>query len=252
MFSAGAEASSVCRRLSGVSSFYRYCAGHDLVAGNPTTGVERPEVDPDHTSTVGLDRDQACAMVAAADADRGAHRLRTALAIRLLLHNALRVDEVCAADLADLGSDRGHRVLGIVGKGNHKAKVPLTPGTLAALEAYLAERAARAGVLVDALTGPLLATRTGGRMNQGHLWELVRRLARAGGSRPGRSCRRIRCGTALSRSRWTPALRCAMCRTTPATATRAPPGATTGPGPAWIGRRPTRWPPTWLERARPH
>jgi integrase len=56
----------------------------------------------------------------------------------------------------------------------------LTPGTLAALEAYLAERAARAGVLVEALAGPLLATRTGGRMNQGHLWELVRRLAKSG------------------------------------------------------------------------
>lgn len=113
---------------------------HDLVAGNPTIGVERPEVDPDHTATVGLDRERARAMVAAADADGGVHRLRTALAIRLLLHNALRVNEMCAADLADLGSDRGHRVLGIVGKGNRKAKIPLTPGTLVALETYLAER----------------------------------------------------------------------------------------------------------------
>jgi integrase len=95
---------------------------HDLVAGNPTIGVERPEVDPDHTATVGLDREQAQAMVAAADADGGVHRLRTALAIRLLLHNALRVNEMCAADLADLGSDRGHRVLGIVGRATAKRR----------------------------------------------------------------------------------------------------------------------------------
>ena len=31
------------------------------------------------------------------------------------------------------------------------------------------------------LTGPLLATAAGGRLRQGHLWELVRRLARTAG-----------------------------------------------------------------------
>jgi hypothetical protein len=34
--------------------------------------------------------------------------------IRLLLHNALRVDEACAADITDLGEDSGHRVLRVV------------------------------------------------------------------------------------------------------------------------------------------
>jgi integrase len=62
-------------------------------------------VDPDYTATIGLDRDQARALVAAADADRGPRALRTAAVIRLLLHNGLRVDEVCAADVADLGTD---------------------------------------------------------------------------------------------------------------------------------------------------
>ncbi|UVS78406.1 site-specific tyrosine recombinase XerD [Actinokineospora sp. UTMC 2448] len=55
---AGAEAATICRRLSGVSSLYRYLARHDLVPGNPTVGVERPTVDPDHTATVGLDRER--------------------------------------------------------------------------------------------------------------------------------------------------------------------------------------------------
>lgn len=52
---------------------------------------------------MGLDRAQA--LVAAADA--GAQALRTAAVVRLLLHNALRVDEACAADL---GEDGGHWV----------------------------------------------------------------------------------------------------------------------------------------------
>jgi integrase/recombinase XerD len=178
----GAAASSVRRRLAALSSFYRYCAAHDLTGRVPTQGVARPVVDPDYTATVGLDRDQARALVAAADADIGAQALRTAAVVRLLLHNALRVDEACAADIADLGEDSGHRVLRVVRKGARKAKIPLTPATVAALEAYLAGRAERAGVLGwQQLAGPLLATGTGGRLRQGHLWELVRRLARAAG-----------------------------------------------------------------------
>ena len=102
--------------------------------------------------------------------------------MRLLLHNALRVDEACAADIADLGEDSGHRVLRVVRKGARKAKIPLTPAAMAALEAYLADRAHRAGAAIwRQLDGPLLATAAGGRLRQGHLWELVRRLARTVG-----------------------------------------------------------------------
>jgi len=178
----GAAASSVRRRLSALSSFYRYCAAHDLTGRVPTDGVARPVVDPDYTATVGLDRDQARALLTAADADTGAQALRTAAVVRLLLHNALRVDEACAVDIADLGENSGHRVLRVVRKGARKAKIPLTPATVAALEAYLADRAQRSGVTDwRQLTGPLLATSTGGRLRQGHLWELVRRLARTAG-----------------------------------------------------------------------
>ena len=178
----GAEASSVRRRLSALSSFYRYCAAHDLAGQVPTVGVVRPAVDPDYTATIGLDRDQARALVAAADADRGPQALRTAAVIRLLLHNGLRVDEACAADVADLGTDTGHRVLRVTRKGARKARIPLTPATAAALDAYLADRARRCG-LSDArqLAGPLLATASSGRLRQGHLWDLVRRLARDAG-----------------------------------------------------------------------
>jgi integrase/recombinase XerD len=116
----------VRRRLSALSSFYRYCAAHDLIGRVLTQGVARPVVDPDSTATVGPDRDQAWALVAAADADTGVQALRTAAVVRLLLHNALRVDEACAADVADLGEDSGHRVLRVVRKGARKAKIPLT------------------------------------------------------------------------------------------------------------------------------
>jgi Phage integrase family len=108
-------------------------------------------VDPDYTATVGLDRDQARALVAAADADTGAQALRTAAVVRLLLHNALRVDEACAADIADLSEDGGHRVLRVVRKGARKAKIPLTPAMVAALEAYWRDSIALRLVSIPAL-----------------------------------------------------------------------------------------------------
>jgi integrase/recombinase XerD len=192
----GAGAASIRRRLSALSSFYRYCAAHDLVDRIPTAGVARPVVDPDYTATVGLDRDEARALVAAADCDRGPQYLRTAAVVRLLLHNALRVDEACAADVADLGADAGHRVLRVTRKGGRRAKIPLTPATVAALDAYLAGRARRTGVDdVAQLARPPLATAPGGgsgRITCGS-WCADSLALRA--SRPGKSCRHTPCGT---------------------------------------------------------
>lgn len=177
----GAAASTVTRRVSALSSFYRHTTTHGLTAANPTHGVARPRVDPDHTATVGLDRDQARALLRAADSDPGPQHLRTAAAVRLLLHNALRVDELAAADTTDLGHDRGHRILRLTRKGGRRAIAPLAPATAAAVDAYLKERAGRAGVDLGQAQGPLLATTTGGRLDQAALWHLVRRLARAAG-----------------------------------------------------------------------
>ncbi|MCY7341074.1 MAG: tyrosine-type recombinase/integrase [Pseudonocardia sp.] len=173
----GAAASSTSRRLSALSSSYRHLVEHDLIAANPAAAVRRPTVDPDHTVAVGMDRDQARAFIAAADADLGPALLRTAAAARLLLHLGLRVDEFAAADLADLGHDRGHRVLTVTRKGGRRATVVLPAATATALDLYLADRASSVG----AGGRPLLATATGGRLDQGALWKLVRRLARAPG-----------------------------------------------------------------------
>jgi integrase len=137
-------------------------------------------VDPDYTATVGLSREQGRALIAAADADSGRARLRSAAVIRLLLHNALRVDEALGADLADLGTDRGHQVLTVLGKGNRRAKVALTPATLTALHRYLDDRAAALGWRWREMSGPLLADlrRADAAEPAG---ELVRRLAAAAG-----------------------------------------------------------------------
>ncbi|HWH02001.1 MAG TPA: tyrosine-type recombinase/integrase, partial [Pilimelia sp.] len=55
------------------------------------------------------------------------------------------------------------------------------PGAAAALDAYLAQRAAAQGVPVPALAGPLLVTATGRRLDRHAVFRLVRRLARDAG-----------------------------------------------------------------------
>jgi integrase/recombinase XerD len=163
---------------------YAHCAARDLVAGNPTAGVRRAPLNPDHTSTVGLSREQARALLAAAEADRGAQRYRSTTAVRLLIGNGLRVAELTGANLTDLGHDRGHRVLVLTRKGGHRATAALAPATATALDRYLQHRAATAGLALQQLTtteGPLLATTHGHRLDQAALWRLIRRLARAAG-----------------------------------------------------------------------
>ncbi|MEO7195632.1 MAG: tyrosine-type recombinase/integrase [Pseudonocardiaceae bacterium] len=180
----GAAAASVNRRLAALSSFYAHCVEHGLVEGNPTAGVRRAEVNPDHTATVGLSREQARALLAAAEADRGRQWYRSAAAVRLLVCNGLRVAELTGADLSDLGHDRGHQVLLLTRKGGGRAAAALAPATTTALERYLEYRAIAAGLQPAELTargGPLLATARGGRLDQAALWRLVRRLARAAG-----------------------------------------------------------------------
>lgn len=175
----GTAASTVRRRLAALSRFYEHLARHDLVEHQPVAGVVRPSVDEDDTDTIGLTREQARALLTAAEDDTGPQHLRTVAALKLLLHNGLRVDELCSSTVDSLAHDRGHRVLRIVGKGGRRAKIPLAPGTWSAVEDYLVARADRAG-LTDwrDLDGPLLATRTGGPMHRSQLWELVQRLAR--------------------------------------------------------------------------
>ena len=74
------------------------------------------------------------------------------LALVLLLGlNGLRVSEALGADVEDLTTERGHRVLRIKRKGGKTATVPLAPRTAEAVDAYVGDRT----------TGPLFVTATG-------------------------------------------------------------------------------------------
>ncbi len=108
---------TVARRLSTLSSFYRYAEGEDAIGRNPVTHVRRPKVGTDTVST-GLDADEMTALIHAAKADSA----RSHALVLLLGMNGLRISEVLEADVDDLTTERGHRVLLITRKGGKKRR----------------------------------------------------------------------------------------------------------------------------------
>lgn len=172
---------TVARKLSALSSWYGFLAKLGAVPANPVAGADRPRVDRDHSATVGLTAEQVDALLAAARELTGPTAARTRAAVALLADLGLRVGELVSLDCADLGAERGHRSIRFVGKGGRPRRRALTPGTAAALDDYLAQRAAATGVRPDALAGPLLATASGARLDRHAVFRLVRQLARRAG-----------------------------------------------------------------------
>lgn len=123
-----------------------------------------------------------------------ADRPRPRVLAVLLGLNGLRVSEACSADIENLGFDRGHRTLRIVGKGNKPAVIPLVPRTARTIDLAIGERTA----------GPILLRHDGSRLDRrtAHRW--VRSTAKRAGLghvHPPCSARRSSCAPSRQESR---------------------------------------------------
>ena len=181
----GLAASTVARKLAAASSWYDWLAhgGHANVS--PFARLDRPVVDRHTSATPGLTKEQALAMMGAADGARGPQRDRTSALIAVLLLTGCRVSEITGADIEDLGTDRGHRVLWVTRKGGKRQPLVLPAPAAARVDSYLADRdlsaelAVRDGSKGGRVRRVLFATATGSRMLAADVWRLVRRIARA-------------------------------------------------------------------------
>jgi integrase len=86
--------------------------------------------------------------------------MHAALAVLLGL-NGLRVGEACGANIENLGFERSHRTLQIIGKGNKPAGIPLVPRTARTLDLAIGERTH--GPILIRTDGRRLDTRTAHR-----------------------------------------------------------------------------------------
>jgi site-specific recombinase XerD len=174
----GRATSTVSRRLSTISGFFRYLEEEGVVPFSPATFVRRPFVDRSIRS-LGLDRAEAATLLdAAASASPRDHAL-----ICLLLLNGLRVSEACAANVADLGSERGHTTLSLLRRGEVGEVIPLADRTAAALKASLGGRRRgpllHSGAALDPDAGP--SALEAGRLDRHDATRVVRRLTRRAG-----------------------------------------------------------------------
>jgi site-specific recombinase XerD len=161
----GLAASTIDRRLSTVCGFYRFAHIDGRIASNPAQYVRRPEVHPSEAR--GLDRSELGVFLFTAERYDHQH---AALAVLLGL-NGLRVSEACATNIEDLGLERGHRTLRIMGKGAKPATIPLVPRTARTIDLAVGER----------YEGPVLRRRDGQRLDRrtAHRW--VRSIGKRAG-----------------------------------------------------------------------
>jgi len=181
---AGLAPASVARRLAAVAGWYAWLAARGHIAVSPAVGIARPRTAAAALTAPGLNRDQAVALLRAADAAPGPQRARTAALVAVLLFTGARLSEVIGADVEDLGTERGHLVLRVTrGDGQHRSLA--LPGLVATrIDAYLSRRADLAGGRGRRgapVRRPLFATGSGRRLFPADVWRLVRRsAARAG------------------------------------------------------------------------
>ena len=161
----GLAASTIDRRLSTVCGFYRFAHIDGRISSNPAQYVRRPRVHP--SDARGLDRSELGVFLFTAEQYDRDH---AALAVLLGL-NGLRVSQACATNVEDLGSERGHRTLHILGKGHKPATIPLVPRTARTIDLAVGER----------FEGPILRRRDGQRLDR----RTAHRWVRAIGKRAG-------------------------------------------------------------------
>ncbi|WP_284763576.1 tyrosine-type recombinase/integrase [Arthrobacter sp. efr-133-R2A-63] len=169
---------TVAAKLAALSSFYRYAVSVDVIGGgNPVELAKRPKVDADHSSTEGMTKDQAKALLKAARADGP----RSHALVSLLLFTGIRLSEALNASTTDYGHDTGHRTLSIRRKGGKDGKVAVPAPAVDALNAYLGTtgRELAAGTAGAGL--PLFTTATGKRWAASEAFRTVQRLAKAAG-----------------------------------------------------------------------
>ena len=175
---AGLSPASAARKLAAISSWYAWLARRAHITASPAAGIARPRPGPHTPHTPpgpALTQGQALALIHAADTAPGPQRARTAALTAVLLLTTARLSEITGADIADLGTSGGRRVLQVTRANGRRQDLPLPGAAASRIDAYLASRASQAG------DQPLFATRTGQRLFAADVRRTLRRLATQAG-----------------------------------------------------------------------
>jgi site-specific recombinase XerD len=166
--SEGAKPATIKRKVSVIRNFYAYAVEEGHTKTNPVPAKDKrlhlASVSR-RSQTLGPDRAESVALLEAAKA-RGA---RDYAIMRVLLHQGLRVSELCNLDVSDMRRERGHRVLHLSRKGDVEQDMAVAPDAVWAIDVYLAGRS----------EGPLFANADGSRMTRYQVRYVVEQCAAA-------------------------------------------------------------------------
>jgi integrase/recombinase XerD len=168
---AGLSPASTARKLAAVSGWYAWLARRGHITASPATGIARPAPAPASPPAPALTPDQTLTLLHAADTAPGPQRARTAALAAVLLFTGVRVSEVISANVEDLGTEHGHRVLRVTRANGRRHSLPLPSPAATRIDAYLAGRADPPS------TAALFTTRTGGRLFPADVRHAMLRLA---------------------------------------------------------------------------
>lgn len=133
---AGKARSSVARKLSGLRTFVKYLRREEIIEHDPTAMAIAPKRDqtiPTHLSEQEIER----LIETPNTADPLGRRDRAIL--ELFYASGLRLSELVAIDLEDLNLN--DRMVRVMGKGGKERLVPFNQSTLAAIRAWMNDRA---------------------------------------------------------------------------------------------------------------
>jgi integrase len=142
-----AEASTIRRRLSALSSLYSHLVRHGYAPRNPVREVERPAINRDEGSTLAFSKAQARKILDAPKIETPEGEpltgralicgLRDRAILSVGLQVGLRRAEIAALKVGDLHQNRGYDSLRVARKGGRRDALAINPQTAARLRAYL-------------------------------------------------------------------------------------------------------------------
>lgn len=159
----GLAPSTVSRRITAVSMWYRFMVDEEILDKDPTRRVKKPTVSKE-SFRPWLTRTELHDFLNAAEKIGGYHYALCSL----LALNALRIGEVCNADISDLRDEQWHKTLYLWGKGDKPVVVPLPPRTIAALYEAIGDRE----------EGPLILSQSGLRLSRSSARRIIIKVAK--------------------------------------------------------------------------
>ncbi len=170
------SARSRARHLVALRGFYRFLVAEEMLAEDPTKGVDLPKIGlklPEVLSVGEVER-----LLAAPDTTRPAGA-RNAAMLELLYATGLRVSELVNLRVQDVNTEAGF--LRVMGKGARERIVPMGLPARERLLFYL--DSARRRLLKQHDSGFLFVARAGKPLTRQGFWKILRKYADASGIR---------------------------------------------------------------------